>query len=584
VGTSWAPKCSKGKGGCTALRGAGSSSSSPSRQYATSLYIFLTHADALAETTDFNPWSGNHPEDSLTEQTVKSGFQNKPMVTNELNTAKVSLWSHITKKGCLQSLSQLFVSVLEKRQTHLRLTAPSTFKPPPRVTLTNTKREAWLQDLANPAFALRRLNRTIPYGINGKVLLEQCVNKDIPIPRAVWLAKCIGANELRTLKRKGVTGTPGISGELKWLREWTVHVEQFVESTITAFGEESWKDKMQYVMRLVFHLFIEHLLEHEHYLDWMLSAFETSTVERLPVWLVHIQLYWKFIVTSRKRGKRLAECLFKHLESASTDKDADLLGSVLHRMQLLVATLAVSHRGCMILPKVWTQYEHHLRSLITKPEFAPAQTAIEAVIDRNERLAPTSHHSVQILASSPRRKVFEVLDDVGFDVSVNELTTRCLDVFDTTQDFLPTILHWASSVHREGPHRVYIAARILRRCKALNADVEAAVLAFMTELPDLPDIDETKISKIVAELVRSKQFAVGRLLQSMISMGRVDSADQSSLVCLKYNLQLAGCFTYIYSDYATTPKPPFRYPNARPASTRVRSTTNRLERCWITSR
>jgi mediator of RNA polymerase II transcription subunit 12 len=490
------------------------------------------HADPPSvETTDFNPWTGNHPEDSLTEQTVKTGFQNKPLVTNELNNAKVSLWSHITKKGCLQNLSQLFVSVLEKRQTHLRLTTPYTFKPPPRVTLTNTKREAWLQDLANPTFALRRLNRTIPYGISGKVLLEQCVNKDIPIARAVWLAKCIGANELRTLKRKGVTGTPGISGELKWVREWTVHVEQFVDITIASFGEELWKEKMQYVMRLIFHLFVEQLLDHEHFLEWLLSAFEASTVERLPMWLVHLQLYWKYLVSSRKRGKRLAECLFRHLESTSKDKDADLLDSVLHRMRLLVATLAVSHRGCMILPKVWNQYEHQLRTLGTRPEFAAAQTAIETVITRNERLAPPSQHSAHTLAFSPRRKAFEILDGVGIDISVDHLTSQCLEQFDTMEDFLPVVLQWASSIYREGSHRVYIVTRILRRCKALGADIEAAVLTFLTEMPHASDVDETYISRIVAELVRSKQFAVGRLLQSLISTGRLDSAEQDSLVC-----------------------------------------------------
>lgn len=177
---------------------------------------------------------------------MKAGVGNKPQVPNETNTARPSLWSNLKNKSGLQTLSTLFVAVLEKRQSCGRLTAPSTFKPPPRVTLTDTKREGWLRDLANPAIALRRLSRTIPHGIRGKLLLEQCLSKNIPTARAVWLAKCVGSNEMRAFKRKGANGTVGIGGELKWIREWTVFVEQFVESTISACGQQDWKARMDY--------------------------------------------------------------------------------------------------------------------------------------------------------------------------------------------------------------------------------------------------------------------------------------------------------------------------------------------------
>lgn len=189
---------------------------------------------------------GNHPEDSLTEALVKTGFANKPQIMNENGTARPAVWSHLKNKSGLQTLSSLFVVMLEKRQAAGRLTAPSSFKPPPRVTLTDTKREAWLRDLANPAVALRRLSRTIPHGIRGKILLEQCLSKNIPTARAVWLAKCVGANEMRAFKRKGATGNVGVGSEVKWMKEWTIFVEQFVESTIAGCGQPEWKAKMDY--------------------------------------------------------------------------------------------------------------------------------------------------------------------------------------------------------------------------------------------------------------------------------------------------------------------------------------------------
>ncbi|QDS67747.1 hypothetical protein FKW77_006110 [Venturia effusa] len=477
---------------------------------------------------DYHPWNGSHIEDSLTEQTVKSGFQNKPPVTNETNTARLSLWRFFSNKSGLNTLSSLFVSVLEKRQTLGRLTGPSTFKPPPRVTLTNTKREAWLTELANPAFPLRRLNRTIPYGINGKILLEQCLGKEIPTARAVWLTKCIGANELRILKRKGVTGAPGISGEVKWIREWTMHVEQFVDASISACGGESWKEKMQYVLRLAFHLFSEQLLDQDHYLDWILSAFESSSAERLPMWLVHIQLYWNLLVSNRKRGRRLAEGLCSHLEAGVAMKDNDLLLPARQRIEHLVANLAVSHTGCLILPKTWHRYEGVLQSIAKRCTNTAVRDALRTIIKRNNRLSKPSWEQDVKSPSTSRKEAFAALDAVSLDFSVPHLVSHLSELFESAQDIVPIVLQWSSTIYREGPHRTYVAVRVLRRFKTMGVDLEMGVLQFITGLPKTSAINDSKIARVVAELVRSRHFAVGRLLQSMIARDLASGSDQVS--------------------------------------------------------
>src|SRR5438046_7551625 len=109
----------------------------------------------IVEYADFFPWTGNHPEDVLTDQTTRQGCYDKTQVSqNEHTTARPTLWPVFKRQSGVQVLSSLFVSVLEQRQSHGRITAASTFKPPPRVTLTDTKREAWLRDLANPSVPL----------------------------------------------------------------------------------------------------------------------------------------------------------------------------------------------------------------------------------------------------------------------------------------------------------------------------------------------------------------------------------------------------------------------------------------------
>ena len=116
------------------------------------------------------------------------------------------------------------------------------------MTLADHKRETWLRDLANPAVQLRRLSRTIPHGVRGKSLLEQCSSKSVPPTRAIWFVRCVGANELRGLKRKGASSL-AFGNEARWIKDWTGQVTQFIDKSISECGtsaDVSWKKKMIY--------------------------------------------------------------------------------------------------------------------------------------------------------------------------------------------------------------------------------------------------------------------------------------------------------------------------------------------------
>ncbi|KAL8942020.1 MAG: hypothetical protein Q9216_001910 [Gyalolechia sp. 2 TL-2023] len=196
---------------------------------------------------DFSPWRGHHAEDVLSESTIKQGFSDKTQVSQaESSSAKTPIWSALKHKSGLQVISSLYVSVLDQRQAHGTTTASCTFKPPPRVGLTDSKREAWLRDLSNPNIPLRRLSRTIPYGIRGRALLDQFLAKNIPTARSLWLAKCVGANEIRAFKRKGASGAFAAGGETKWIKDWTANVEQFLDAIISTCSPQEWTGNLIY--------------------------------------------------------------------------------------------------------------------------------------------------------------------------------------------------------------------------------------------------------------------------------------------------------------------------------------------------
>jgi mediator of RNA polymerase II transcription subunit 12 len=62
----------------------------------------------------------------------------------------------------------------------------------------------------------------------------------------MWLAKCVGANEIRAFKRKGTTVALATGLESKWIKDWTVNTQQFIDGVIGCCGEPDWKSKMSY--------------------------------------------------------------------------------------------------------------------------------------------------------------------------------------------------------------------------------------------------------------------------------------------------------------------------------------------------
>ena len=71
----------------------------------------------------------------------------------------------------------------------------STFRMPSRVTLNDSKRQAWFADLANPNVPLHKLGKNVPHGAKGHDLLDLLQSNDVAIPRAVWFLRVFGANE-----------------------------------------------------------------------------------------------------------------------------------------------------------------------------------------------------------------------------------------------------------------------------------------------------------------------------------------------------------------------------------------------------
>ncbi|SPN99782.1 related to SRB8 - DNA-directed RNA polymerase II holoenzyme and Srb10 CDK subcomplex subunit [Cephalotrichum gorgonifer] len=469
---------------------------------------------------DFFPWSGTHPEDQFSETVIRNGYFHKaPPNQAEAATAKPSMPTLAKQKSCLNALSSVFLGVLAQRRHGGQISSPSTFKPPPRVTLTDTKREMWLKDLANPATSLRRLSRTIPHGIRGKVLLDHCLNKNVPTERAVWLAKCVGANDLRAFRRKGVSQT-FMGGETKWIRDWTLFVEQFVESVFSAFDMPDWKSKVTYAIRLATNLYTEQLLDRDHYMEWLLSGVENSTQDKLPMWILVLQLYWKDLLRLRKTGRRLVTSLLNHLSAIQADPDRDLLLQLSSRLKSLLTSLLTTNPESFISPTTWWRCREALVDGVTSADLS-IQAACSHIDRRNSRLVAGNDVSS---TESMHQRLVKLLDSTICQPFNEALISQCWALGSDKSAIVQVLLDWSTSPLRPGLAKVYVAVRLLRSWGRSGLDVTASLLDYLDLVPLDDDQRKHLLYHLISELARSGDFSTARYLQWVISRGGLSDA------------------------------------------------------------
>ncbi|KAL2042917.1 hypothetical protein N7G274_003975 [Stereocaulon virgatum] len=477
---------------------------------------------------DFFPWTGQHPEDVLTEQTTKSGFYDKLQVShNESTTARPSVWSSLRHKSGIPILSQLFVSALDQRQIHGTITTNTTFKPPPRVTLTDTKREAWLRDLANPSIPLRRLSRTIPHGIRGKILLDHCLSKDIPTSRAIWLAKCVGANEIRAFKRKGTGGVFTVGGEAKWIKDWTTNVEQFLDSIISICGSIEWRAKIHYGLRLASHLYSEHLLDREQYLSWLIDSLCDSDLDSLPIWLLLMQIHQQEVLQHRQRGRRLAEGILEHLENAHIPPNRELYGPVLEQITKLIKSIMHMAPACFLLPSCWNKYQDTVNSCLGHDDVY-LRVCFESLSRRNTNLQRRLLRHKRYPRSTCQEKVIDILDQLYTEHNFGRIAVACLKITHDQDLLVKTCLEWAASAYRFGLFRAYATARILRIWNKHGVELQQPIFDVLHANPYPVGLRRHDVFKVLAELVSSRHLSVGRYLQWLMACGKLQGSHQPS--------------------------------------------------------
>jgi mediator of RNA polymerase II transcription subunit 12 len=161
-----------------------------------------------------------------------------------------------------------------------------------------------------------------------------------------------------------------------------------------------------------------------------------------------------------------------------------------------------------------------IKALAAKRNHPQIIQAVENLDARNARLLQSSTRS-KTSSRTAAARVFNKLDTINYKapVRIEDISYECMEIMSNAVQLISALLQWACSCYRTGSHRIYLASRLLRRWSHLGADVYEGVISYLQNMTWADSGELHILLRIVAELVRSKHFSVGRYLQWLIATG-----------------------------------------------------------------
>jgi mediator of RNA polymerase II transcription subunit 12 len=203
--------------------------------------------------------------------------------------------------------------------------------------------------------------------------------------------------------------------------------------------------------------------------------------------------------------------------------------------------LLATRPACLLLPTSWVKHGAVLKTLAAKRDHPQITLAVEKLDTRNNRLLQSAR-AVAPLSRTSAAQIFRKLDSINYKapIRIEDLSYECMEIMSNATQLISALLQWASSCYRLGSHRVYLATRLLRRWSHLGADVYEGVLSHLQNMTWVVSGALSSLLRIVAELVRSKHFSVGRYLQWLIATGSGGQNIDLSSVSMRNSMTSSG--------------------------------------------
>lgn len=529
-----------------------------------------SHATADLGYPGFFPPKPGQDEDVLSEVRVRTGFVLGHQVSAETFSAQAIINENLNAGDTLNKLEDLINEVFKRRADRVPSVPSSSFHIPARVTLSETKKQAWFADLANPDVPLSKLGKSVPHERKDHGLLDMLHQNNVAIPRAVWFLRVSGANETVGYRNKN-SANPN-QHSVEWANVMTgymkkqlneialpsaprpgLNIKQTFKGVLADIeGREKWISRFSYCLKLLRTFYTEGLVDHQTFLVWFVNQMGACNLAQAGFLSRLADEYLPPIMTSRALAKPFVEaCLNKLSEIRETAQD--YLFDTERQFRTILQRVCLALPDAFVCPRMWLSHSVLIRNVMATDtiEVPPGiEQTTDMAIQEIQRSISDNLYDIQmrnqaILFHDPPTKGIGRLGTAVIDVKLLNSISATTDMttvyffqneLDNTPAFkekLDMLLTWSVTPLQYGDHRPFAAVTLIRlwrdrACeRATRRDIETPNDFLQDQLFDWLDTSEVAgeaknirhIALLYGKLVKQELFSYAKYIQRLIARG-----------------------------------------------------------------
>ncbi|TFK53918.1 hypothetical protein OE88DRAFT_1717321 [Heliocybe sulcata] len=514
----------------------------------------------------FHPPRPGQAEDILSEANIKNGFSVGPSVQAETFTSVNAVNGHL-KGGVLSELDDFMNQVFARRAESITSIPASSFRIPSRVTLNESKRKSWFDDLANPEVPLQKLGKSVPHGAKGGDLLDLLQAHNVTMPRAVWFLRVFGANETAGLRNKPSYNPTQYSVE--WANVVTAHlrkqlseialpvavragmnVKQTFKGVLSDAGtRERWISRFSYCLNLLRTFYTEGLVDNRTFLTWLVQQMAGCNLAQAGFLARLADEYLDGMLVCRALAKPFVDACLSRLAEIRNTNIQDVLGNLESTLKTLLQRTCLALPDAFVSPRTWLAHADLIFEVL-RPDLdsrAVQQDLLDNLADIRRR-----NEAMLFRVLPPREPA--MLGSAVSDVQLlNSLCTAddlsSAEFFDSHNEGvasfarkLDLLLCWCVTPLQYGDHRTYAAMSLLsqwrdhaherswRRNMGSPTQLLQDLLFDWLDTSDIAGDPENirAIAWLYGGLAKHDLFSYAEYLQRLVSRGEVGISDAES--------------------------------------------------------
>ncbi|KAG1727617.1 hypothetical protein EDB19DRAFT_1897524 [Suillus lakei] len=493
-----------------------------------------SHRTADVGYPGFHPPRLGQDEDVLSDKHIKDGFLLPLPVSDEHQSAAATFLQqdakggHMFDQSVLADLEHLMNDIFTRKADSVVAIQSSAFKIPSRVTMSDTKRQTWFAELANPDVPLSKLGKSVPHGAKGHDLLDLLHTNNVAIPRAVWFLRVFGANETAGLRNK-----PSYN-PTQYSVDWAIVVTSYIKKQLADIAlpsaprpgmnikqtfkgvlsdvesRDRWVSRFTYCLKLLRPFYDEGLVDHRTFLTWIVLQMAACNLAQAG-FVAHLaDEYLDGILEKRPLAKPLLDACIAKLNER----------------------ICVALPDTFVSPSTWLAHSSILCSALAGPaDGGPSdcrrrdfqQLISDNLIDIQRR------NDAMLFRNLPPRKL-ERLGSLVLDIQILNSICSSTDMSSISSSFvdkLNTLLTWAVTPLQYGSHRSYAAVTLLQAYHERNArrELSSATLhdhlfAWLDSKPIAREAGNLRaVAGLFGKLMKSGLFDYAAYVQRLVARG-----------------------------------------------------------------